>query len=331
MVTGKYVATVGLLLAVAYLYEKYKQAEERVDPGSDYHIVRKYLLKGQDAIEPGRPILWIHADSDINARWWPTFGSRNTRCSNQPYELLTVGSIVNKCKDDFLVCVIQDKDFSDLVPDWKVDLRKVAEPIRSNMRRLAIARLLHTRGGLLVPSTFLAFRSLHPIYKTACACPGGMVVAELQTQIGRGPALGEPGEHTRQPRTDFMGCTAGSESMHQYTALLERICESDYTAASAFEGQEEAWCKRQAEEGLLCTVPPELVGVHDDEGKPVGIERLLGSTYIPLCSRAFGLYVPSEQVKRRTSYAWFTRQSTLQAISSDTALGKYLLVTTAEG
>tara|TARA_B100002051_G_scaffold9161_1_gene7823 strand:- start:8503 stop:9498 length:996 start_codon:yes stop_codon:yes gene_type:complete len=326
----KYIFTVALLLAVAFLYEKFKHAQEMTDPESDYQIVRKYLLGGQEEAKPGKPIIWIHADSDINARWWPSFGSRNTRCSNQPYELLTVTSIVDKCKDDFSICVVQDKDIPDLVPGWTADLRKIAEPIRGNMRRLALARLLHKRGGLLVPSTFLAFRSLKPMYESACRCPGGMVVCELQTKMGRGPPLSEPGAIDRQPRTEFMGCKPESGSMYQYASLLERICSTDCTAESAFLGEEEEWCKRTAGEGMLTTVPPELVGVHDAKGAPIGIERLLGSTYIPLCSRAFGLYVPAEQVRRRTSYSWFSRQSSLQAMGSDTALGKYLLVVTSE-
>jgi len=326
MNAGRYVMTVALLLAVSVLYEKYKESEARTDPESDYNIVRKYLLGGQGDSKPGLPVIWIHAGDEINPRWWPTFGSRNTRCLNQPYEMLTVASIVTACRDDFSVCVIHDRDFKELVPGWTVDLDQVADPLRTNMRKLALARLLQLRGGLLVPSTFLAFRSLKPIYDSACASPGGMVVCELQAEMGRGPPVGEPGRHKRYPRPRFMGCRAGSEAMHEYAALLGHITGSDYTAESAFLGEEAVWCLRAAQRGIVATVPPGLLGVEDDNGMPVGVERLLGSSYVPLCSKAFGLYVPGQALRRRTAYGWFARQSTLQALGSDTALGKYLLV-----
>jgi hypothetical protein len=331
MNVGRYTLTLALLLIVAVLYEKYKAAEKRDDPDSDYHIVRKYLLGGQGESKPGLPVIWIHAGDEINARWWPTFGSRNTRCLNQPYEFITVASIVSACRSDFSVCVVHDRDLLDLVPGWTVELDRVAEPIRGNMRRLALARLLQARGGLLVPSTFLAFRSLKPIYDSACAAPGGMVACELRAEMGRGPPAGQPAKHMRYPRPRFMGCEAGSEAMGEYAALLESINGDDYTAESAFLGQEAKWCRRAAARGRIATVPPELLGVEDASGKRVDIERLMASSYIPLCASAFGLYVPGDELRRRTAYGWFARQSSLQAMGSDTALGKYLLVAAAGG
>tara|TARA_A100001015_G_C15011296_1_gene723222 strand:+ start:1324 stop:2319 length:996 start_codon:yes stop_codon:yes gene_type:complete len=326
MNAGRYVMTVALLLAVSVLYEKYKASEARTDPDSDYNIVRKYLLGGQGESKPGLPVIWIHAGDNINPRWWPTFGSRNTRCLNQPYEMLTVASIVRECRRDFSVCVIHDRDFKELVPGWTADLDQIADPLRTNMRKLALARLLQAWGGLLVPSTFLAFRSLKPVYDSACAAPGQMVACEIQEEMGRGPPDGGPGRHTRYPRPRFMGCVAGSKAMGEYAAFLEHINTTDHTAESAFRGEEAMWCLRAAQKGIIATVPPELLGVEDAKGQPIGVERLLGTSYVPLCSGAFGLYVPAQDLRRRTAYGWFSRQSTLQALGSDTALGKYLLV-----
>ena len=51
---------------------------------------------------------------------------------------------------------------------------------------------------------------------------------------------------------------------------------------------------------------------------------LLGNTYIDLSDHAVGLYIPDEDILRRTAYKWFARLSTGQAISSNTTIGKYL-------
>ena len=323
---GRQALAIILLLAVGVLYEKHKEAEQASDPNSDYALVRKYLLGGQDEGKSGLPIIWIHADDNINARWWPTFGSRNTRMSNQPYESITVTSIVKTCRQDFMVCVVHDRDFRDLIPGWTLDLNRVAEPMRGNMRRLALAKLLQERGGVLVPSSFLAFRTLKPFYDAACNCSGGMAVAELPAANGRGPVTDGPVKRPQYPRTCFMACKAGSHVMGEYAQLLERINASDYTAESAFEGEAAAWCRRMANYGRIVTIPPELTGGEDAHGKPVGIERLMGTTYIPLHSQALGLYIPADELRRRVAYGWFVRQSPMQAMMGDSALSKYLLV-----
>jgi len=326
MKLGRQVLTLLLLIAVGVLYEKHKIAEEANDPESDYALVRKYLLAGQPDPKPGKPIIWIHVDDGINARWWPSFGSRNTRCLNQPYEQITVASVADRCQDDFLVCVIHDRDFQDLVPGWTTDLLRIAEPIRTNMRKLALASLLHERGGVLVPSSFLAFRSLKEMYEAACACEGGMAVAELPPTMGRGPTDSRPGRGPLYPRPRFMACAPGSPVMGEYAQLLRRIVDEDYTAESAFEGEESKWCRHMASYGRITTIPPMLVGAEDVTGKAVGIERLMGTSYIPLCSAAFGLLIPADELRRRAAYGWFVRQSVKQVVAGDTALSKYLLV-----
>lgn len=326
MKLGRQVLAIILLLAVGALYDKHKKAEQKSDPHSDYALVRKYLLGGQEEGKPGLPVIWIHADDSINARRWPAFGSRNTRQLNQPYEAITVGSVVKTCRDDFMVCVVHDRDFKDLVTGWTLDLMRVAEPMRSNMRRLALAKLLQERGGVLVPSSFLAFRSLKPFYDSACGCSGGMAVAELPAAMGRGPTVEGPVKRPLYPRTRFMACKQGSHVMGEYAQLLERINDTDFTAESAFEGEEAAWCRRMAGYGRIATIPPELTGAEDAHGKPVGIERLMGTTYVPLCSRALGLNIPADELRRRVAYGWFVRQSPAQAMMGDTALSKYLLV-----
>lgn len=323
---GRHVLAIILILAVGVLYEKHKAAEQASDPDSDYALVRKYLLVGQNDPKPSKPVIWIHADDDINPRWWPSFGSRNTRCLNQPYEQITVASIVNTCQKDFMVCVIHDRDFRDLVPGWTLDLLRVAEPMRSNMRRLALASLLYERGGVLVPSSFLSFRSLKSFYETACGSSGGMAVAELPALMGRGPSKDQPGKCPQYPRPRFMACSPGSQVMAEYAQLLGRINDTDYTAESAFEGEESKWCRGMANYGRIATIPPDLVGTEDVHGNEVGIERLMGSTYIPLNANSFGLYIPADELRRRTAYGWFVRQSISQVVSGDTALSKYLLI-----
>jgi hypothetical protein len=39
-----------------------------------------------------------------------------------------------------------------------------------------------------------------------------------------------------------------------------------------------------------------------------------------------GLYIPADEILKRTAFQWFARLSAKQALASDTIIGKYLLI-----
>ena len=47
---------------------------------------------------------------------------------------------------------------------------------------------------------------------------------------------------------------------------------------------------------------------------------------VELDSTAVGLYIPADEILRRTAFQWFARLSAKQALDSDTMIGKYLLI-----
>ena len=52
----------------------------------------------------------------------------------------------------------------------------------------------------------------------------------------------------------------------------------------------------------------------------------MGNTYFELIDDVYGLYIPDEDILKRTKYQWFSRLSTEQILLSDTMLGKYFLL-----
>ena len=95
-----------VIIVITILYEKYKLHQEGEDDLKHYELVKTYLLNGSSLARSKKPIIWIHNEYDINARWWASFGSRNTKCLNQPYLYLTIKSIIDQCGDDFNICLI---------------------------------------------------------------------------------------------------------------------------------------------------------------------------------------------------------------------------------
>ena len=97
---AKYIVSIGLLLAVAIIYEKYKVHTEEDEEMRQYQLVSQYLITDSSLAKSKMPILWIYVDYEVNARDWPSFFSRNTIDLNQHYMFLTIKTIIDKPFDN---------------------------------------------------------------------------------------------------------------------------------------------------------------------------------------------------------------------------------------
>lgn len=308
-----------ILVGSSILYEKYKKMNKNNDDIEQYELVKKYLLNDSSLAKSKKPIIWIHMVYDINSRWWPSFSSRNTDCLNQPYLYLTIKSIIDKCGEDFNICLIDDDTFSNIIPGWATNLNMVADPLRSKIRQLALAKLLHIYGGFLVPNSFLCFESLLQTYNDY-TMNNKMFVAEMVDRNSTSQQV------NYFPNTKMMGCQKECSMMNEYINYLETLVSNDYTDESNFVGSYNRWCNEKIMNGKMNIIPAKQLGIKDINNAPVTIERLIGNTYIEMNNSIKGLYIPADEILKRTSFQWFARLSAKQALSSDTIIGKYLLI-----
>ena len=314
-----YIYTLAILIGSGIIYEKYKKINKDDDYMKQYELVKKYLLNGSSLAKSKKPIIWIHMTYDVNARWWPSFSSRNTDCLNQPYQYLTIKSIIDKCGEDFNVCLIDDTTFSNIIPGWATDLTMVADPLRSKIRQLALAKILYYYGGFLIPGSFICFQNLKPLYDDATN-NGKMVVGEMIDKNSTSQQV------NYFPNTKFMGCQKDCFMMNDYIHYLETLISSDYTDESNFIGSYGRWCHEKIMNKQMNMISAEKLGLKDVNSVPVTIERLMGNTYIDLNGAVQGLYIPANEILKRTAFQWFARLSAKQALASDTIIGKYLLI-----
>jgi hypothetical protein len=267
-----------------------------------------------------KPILWIHMKYDINARWWSSFYSRNSTDLNQPYLYLTIKSIIDTCGKDFNICLIDDESFMKLLPDWTINIPLTADPIKSKMRELALAKLLFKYGGCLVPPSFICFQSFYTLYNFYTQ-KGQMFVAEMLNKTTS--AIQTP----YFPNTTFMGCLKESPVMLEYSKYLETIISQDFVDESNIVGAYGRWCYEKSLTGAVAIIPADQLGVKDADGVSITIDRLIQNTYLHLSGNVLGLYIPADEIINRTAYNWFARLSAKQVLQSDTTIGKYLLIT----
>jgi len=290
----KWIILILFSLIANYIYYEYKQSEEKFESHEHYKIVSEYFL---DKGNKKKPILWIHTSTEINARNWESFYSRNSTKLNQPYLQMTMKSIYDKCKDSFNICLINDESFSSLL-SWNVELNDLADPMKSHYRTLGLSMILYHYGGILVPQSFLCTKDLKPLSKELF-----FVVENHNRGVTHE-------QRTYFPDTIFMGCKKKNDTMKRLVDYQEELYK-DKTEQSDFIGNVSLWLQRQH-----CTIiDGSWIGIKKNDGSPVSLAELLGTSSIDLPTH-YGVYFSQEEILTRPKYSWFARMSTEQILES---------------
>lgn len=321
-----YIIPVIILLATSFLYDQYKIKIEKDDEFKNYDLVKKYLLNGSSLARSKKPIIWILVNSETNSRNWENFNSRNSNNINQPYLYFTIKSIIDKCGSDFNICMIDDNTFEKIIPGWSVEMSLIPDPIKTKIRQLALAKILYYYGGMVLPPSFLCFKSLIPIY-TEGVKNDSMFVGEMFSR-------NSVSSHVDFfPSSKIMGCEKNCIRMEEYVKHLEILVSTDFTNESNFVGECERWLfselikNTDKTSNKLRLIKSEILGLKDKNGHAITIENLLGNTYIHFSRESHGLYIPSDEIIIRSKYEWFCRLSPKQLLYSETILGKLILTT----
>ena len=314
-----------LLLAVGYIYNKFQINVNIDDKIEDLNIIKKYLLNTEDATTINKlssirkPIIWIHIEYDRNLRKWESFASRSSEQLNQDYLYLTLRSIINKCGNDFHIVLIDDQTFTQLLDNWNIDLKKLGNIQKENMRLLALMKILYKYGGILMEPSFIAFKSLAPIYN---------MIKESNT-----PCVGEFANDSANnhimsfgPSLKFVGCLKNCEKINSLEKHLAILLNNDNTNESKIEGQITNYLYKLVSNGSMNMLDGKYLGTKDSNNKNIDISRLIGCCYLDLHEDAYGLYIPHKDLLKRKAYNWFVYLNVNEILKSNTNVGKYLLI-----
>lgn len=293
----------------------------------DYKAVQIYLLNDSPLYGFNKPKIWIHSKYEMNSRKWKSFHSRNTTDLNQPFIHLTIQSIINHCDRDFHICLIDDQSFSKLIPSWDTDLSVLPEPIKSRKRQEALLSLVYYYGGIIVPDTFLCINSLLPLWK--------------QTQKRETPFMGERlnrtahlvkqqgGTRTFLPDPYFLCSVKNAPIIQEGIEFLREQDEDKNNRMSLedeFLGSFRWWAEEAVEEGKLLCLEGSKIGVKSAKsGEPILLEDILGENYLDLAKDAFGIYIPEDEILKRTKYQWFSVMSQQEILDSRLVIAKYFV------
>ena len=276
------ILVIGIALISTLVYRRYRMEEDMLDSQEQQEMIRDYLI---GTLDRTKPFLWVHAPSDVNAR---TLAANNTTDLNQPYLLVTMKSIVDKCKS-FNVCLVNDDSFRLLVPEWKTDISTLGNPEKDRARAVGMTSLLYHYGGLVVPMSTLCFKDLIGLGK-------GDFAVQLPNRGG----------FRADPR--FMSGTRRSPTIKKLLELQKAA-----NNVTDFNGAINSWLSEN-----IAVVDGMRVGVKNACGGRIEVQDLLGKT--PLNIKADAVYIPADEILARPVYGWFVRLSPTAFMRSDTAI-----------
>ena len=311
-----------ILIGVGFLYKKFESKCNNEDNQFNDSMIQKYLLADDNLDNEKKPILWIHIPYEYNARNWQSFGSRSSFDLNQPYLYLTVKSIINQCSDSFKICIIDDNSFDKLLPNWKIDMSRISNPISDNMRTLGLMKLMHKYGGFLCPISFVCVKDLIGLYNEGTKGSRLFLCETNDKNV-------TSSNYDFYPSISFCGAPKETKLVGQLIDFIQRTISTDYTAESKFLGSFDRWCEARIKNHQINKIDGTKIGIKSVDEMPIKIDDLMSNHYLKLSPDTYGILIPSAEILNRVHYEWFARMSQKQVIESDTIIGNYLLLSNA--
>ena len=266
------------------------------------------------------PLWWVVDNSQVNSRQWLDFGNRSTRQPNEPYLALCLEKAKAALSDEFDLQVLVGRDavyrMLGTSEDFCAKQQSIPPALWLSWCRSA---LLSRFGGLWMDGSVLVLP----------AASGPRLKARLEGK----PVLmfGTDAAENLASGSAAAGASAGWSATphHPMWSGLER------DLAALIDQGPPSWSSVEARRGLrtlwekhcsgMTSVDREVEVGRDPYGKRLELERLLGSTEMPLIPEG-GMWVifpdGRDGLERASPWLWFTRLSRDQILESKFAWAK---------
>ena len=121
-----------------------------------------------------------------------------------------------------------------------------------------------------------------------------------------------------------MGAIKGNKVIEEFIKFI-KLNNKNLTDSIKLSNDINRWCHKQVTNNKMRMLEAPKIGTKKADGKPLVIEDIVGTTIPKLDANIYGIYIPSEEIKRRHKHSWFTYLNEQDILSSNTAFTKYLL------
>jgi len=296
---------------VGYLYNKWDFKNKENDVINEYDLVNKFLLGNLDK---SKPYLWIYVSNNHKPVYYKSEISEYIKSF---YIELCVRSIIKNCGDSFNVVLINDDSINKLLPDWSVDMRMLDDPIKNNVRQLAISKILLKYGGLVVPESFICKKNMICLYNEYCK--KSFIVFEKYDCNNSNLKV------NYNCSNKFMGSCKSNEELYGYIRHLEYILSTDNTSNVVFQDSINKYLDDLSNRQGVLLLNGRLIGIKDKNNEFISIEDLFSDKFID-CSDVYGIYLMNEEIQKRTKYNWLLDANITSLKESNLYICKELLL-----
>lgn len=296
----KIACLLGFMWLLSIVKNKLELAEKARMRQLDSDIINQFLLERDEIMNSSHPILWVHIKREKT--------SSVTDVLNKPYLYLTVRSIINACSSSFQICIVDDNTFAKLIPNWKINVDSLSDPILRYVRTLGMLNLLFLYGGLICPSSFVCQHNLESMY-----LKNTVVMCKKQSEL---------------PNLEFMSVNEGkNETIGLLIKYMEELISKDNTNESLFLDRPSKQCQKYVVQGKIALIDGEDIGIMKPNKTVISIDELMSPDYLELKEPRYGILIPDDELSKRTKYNWFIHVNEKEILMSDIAISKQLLLT----
>lgn len=301
-----------IIVCLVILYYRYQAKHTSVSNTNEKFAAEKKRIE-----QSTKPILWIYVPYEYNARNWEKNKFRGAVDLSQPYLYLTSQTILMKCNDSFTICFVDDDSFSELLPNWKINLSEITSCAIHMVRTLAMAQLVYVYGGFVCPISFVCMKNLIGLWNhgirdnTAFVCEG---IDYSDRGIPVSPAL------------EFFGAEKENNAIHSLCEFLQRIISTNPTEDPIISGTIPKWLSKWP--STIRIISARDIGImRATKNAHIELSELLGTQYLDVNPHTYGIVIHRREILSRTAYQWFVGMSPKEVLLSNTIIGKYILIT----
>lgn len=308
-----------IVLIISTFGKKLTDRFDSYERDDEYELIRKYLLN-DSSFGNNKPKLWIHSKYMNKSK---VFKPNDTPCSTElehPYINITVETIVEKCHNDFNICLIDDESFSKLIPGWSSDINCLPDPHKSNQRELGMATLLYIYGGIIVPNSFVCLKSLKELYDHSISMSKPFVGEFVNNKSMN---IKDNKRTSFIPDTLLIGSKKGDIVIKQLVEFHKTHADNmHFSVVNDFKGKCNEWCFSMCDLNRMILVDGQYIGTKSANKKPIKLEDLMDDIFLSLHPNCLGVYIPHDELMKRIKFQWFTMASYNDILNSKTAISK---------
>jgi hypothetical protein len=198
----------------------------------------------------------------------------------------------------------------------------MAEPMKTHFREIGLLKLIYYYGGMVLPNSFVCLKNMKSFYENAVSENKAFFCESVNQYLNL--------EKRKQkmafiPDTVVYGAGKNNETiMNLIEYLKQRRISPHFTNENEFIGNTSEWLLEESKKNTIHVIDGAYIGVKTKDQKPVIIDQLMEEQYLYFDKNIVGIYIPNEDILKRTKYQWFAVMSGEEILDKSMIISKYL-------